>query len=317
MTMTEIFAGAAALMTELSVAFRLGNRKGDLVVRIERLSQGVEALVGTDCDVALAGIRLVHKHGYAVGHAVHTALMSEAVAESLGWAADRRRSLVAGALTMNIAMRDLQDELWEWEKGVDAQRRAQLLRHPTEGTRWLREAGGRDPRWLGIVARHHERADGSGYPAGLRRTDMGVRLVALADLYCAMVSARGYRPPLAGGQLQEVFLSRASKINQALGVFLSRWIGLYGPGTCVVLADGETAVVVRRPAKGHPPHCPRVRAIRRGTGEYHRVPPWRDTERESTRVVRVLSSTPRGLPYPIGCLWRSIGRFDEPSCAAD
>lgn len=311
--MDEIFAGAAALMTELSVAFRLGDRKDDLAARIERLAQGVESLVQADCDAALACVRLMHKHGYAVAHLVHAALLAGALAQSLGWTAPRRRSLVAGALTMNIAMRDLQDELWDWKGEVGAQRWAQLLRHPSEGAQQLREAGVRDPLWLRIVARHHERIDGSGYPAGLREADLPVevRVVALADLYCALASGRGYRPAMAGGELQETFLARAATVDRALGAFVLRWIGVYAPGTGVVLADGETAVVVRRPAKGSPAHCPRVRAIQRVTGDYHREPPWRQTDREATRIVRALPSIPRRFPYPIESLWRPLGRFKE------
>lgn len=243
----EIFSGAAECITELSVAFRLGNRKGDLRAHIERLVEGIGALVEADCDAALACIWLVHRHGYAVAHSVHTALLVEALTTMLKWELERRRLLVAGALTMNLAMRDLQDELSEWEGKLDARQRTQLLRHPAEGARRLREAGVRDPRWLRIVARHHEQADGCGYSDGLRRADLPVdiRAVALADLYCALASSRGYRPALAGGALQEAFLSRAPTVDSTLGLFLLRWIGLHGPGTCVALANGERAVVVR------------------------------------------------------------------------
>ncbi|OYV75742.1 MAG: hypothetical protein B7Z66_11645 [Chromatiales bacterium 21-64-14] len=317
--MGGIFVGAAALMTELSMAFRLGDCKGDLAVRIERLAQGAESLIRADCDAGLAGIRLVHKHGYAVAHSVHAALLVEALAQSLSWAAQRRRSLVAAALTMNLAIRDLQDELWTWKGEVDAQRWAQLLGHPTEGARQLREAGIRDPLWLQIVARHHERIDGSGYPAGLRGADLPVevRVVALADLYCALAVSRDFRTALVGGELQEAFLARAATVDRALGAFVLRWIGVYAPGTGVVLADGETAVVVRRPGKGVPAHCPRVRAIQRVTGDYHHEPPWRQTDREATRIVRALHSIPRRLPYPVEDLWCPLGRFKESPAAAE
>ncbi len=48
-----------------------------------------------------------------------------------------------------------------------------------------------------VVAHHHERLDGSGYPAGLRGTEVSLagRIVAVADLYDAITQARPYKPP--------------------------------------------------------------------------------------------------------------------------
>jgi HD-GYP domain-containing protein (c-di-GMP phosphodiesterase class II) len=49
-----------------------------------------------------------------------------------------------------------------------------------------------------IVDQHHERLDGSGYPAGLRGEEIlpEARVVAVADVVEAMVSHRPYRPAL-------------------------------------------------------------------------------------------------------------------------
>jgi HD-GYP domain-containing protein (c-di-GMP phosphodiesterase class II) len=45
------------------------------------------------------------------------------------------------------------------------------------------------------VARdHHERRDGSGYPLGRRLTDQLVEIVAVSDIYDALISPRPYRP---------------------------------------------------------------------------------------------------------------------------
>jgi HD-GYP domain-containing protein (c-di-GMP phosphodiesterase class II) len=50
-----------------------------------------------------------------------------------------------------------------------------------------------------IVHQHHERIDGSGYPLGLKGDDilMEARVVAVADVVEAMVSARPHRPALS------------------------------------------------------------------------------------------------------------------------
>jgi len=48
---------------------------------------------------------------------------------------------------------------------------------------------------IAIVKHHHERWDGKGYPAGIKGEDipLGSRILAVADSYDAMVSARPYR----------------------------------------------------------------------------------------------------------------------------
>jgi len=41
---------------------------------------------------------------------------------------------------------------------------------------------------------HHERKDGSGYPRGIAQTDTMVEIVAVADVYDALLMPRSYRP---------------------------------------------------------------------------------------------------------------------------
>lgn len=55
---------------------------------------------------------------------------------------------------------------------------------------------GSDPQLAQVVLCHHERYNGSGYPQGLIGTDipMAARVLAVADAFCSMVSARPHRP---------------------------------------------------------------------------------------------------------------------------
>ncbi|HTZ98618.1 MAG TPA: HD domain-containing phosphohydrolase [Terriglobales bacterium] len=67
-----------------------------------------------------------------------------------------------------------------------------------------------------IVRWHHERADGSGYPDGLRIDDlpMPVRIVGLADTFDAMTSPRPYREPISlGAALSEIVQLTPQKLD--------------------------------------------------------------------------------------------------------
>jgi len=60
-----------------------------------------------------------------------------------------------------------------------------------------------------MVEFHHEKWDGTGYPHGLKGTDIPLagRLMALADVYDALLSRRVYRQALSPGQAEEYILA--------------------------------------------------------------------------------------------------------------
>lgn len=71
---------------------------------------------------------------------------------------------------------------------------ALMKSHPVVGFTLLREVPSLEP-YLPFVLRHHERIDGSGYPDGLRGSELPLplQLVSLADAFDAMTSSRPYR----------------------------------------------------------------------------------------------------------------------------
>jgi HD-GYP domain-containing protein (c-di-GMP phosphodiesterase class II) len=68
--------------------------------------------------------------------------------------------------------------------------------HPEKGARILEPLTAYAPV-VPIVLQHHERLDGTGYPNGLEGDDICIaaRILAVADVYDALVSERPYRAP--------------------------------------------------------------------------------------------------------------------------
>ncbi len=65
-----------------------------------------------------------------------------------------------------------------------------LKRHPEEGYLYLKSKGVLSPVALTIVRHHHERYDGSGYPLGLKNTDIprSAQITGIADVYCTLTT---------------------------------------------------------------------------------------------------------------------------------
>jgi HD-GYP domain-containing protein (c-di-GMP phosphodiesterase class II) len=79
--------------------------------------------------------------------------------------------------------------------------RREIERHPTESFRILQHIPFPKtmPGLLDIICQHHERLDGSGYPAGLRGGEISLmaRLLMIVDIYDAITMERHYKPALS------------------------------------------------------------------------------------------------------------------------
>lgn len=86
---------------------------------------------------------------------------------------------------------------------LDAEEFEQIKKHTTEGGRIVREILGEneDQKYVilatEVASGHHERWDGTGYPLGLTGLNipLSARIMAIADVYDALVSPRCYKEP--------------------------------------------------------------------------------------------------------------------------
>ena len=102
---------------------------------------------------------------------------------------------------------------------------------------------------LMIVANHHERWDGSGYPRGLKLRQIGTaaEMAGLIDSFCAMMKTKPYRPAMGHQEaLESLYQLRDHQFNPALMEQLVQCVGLYPIGTLVELDSGEVGVVIQQ-----------------------------------------------------------------------
>ncbi|WP_426663178.1 HD-GYP domain-containing protein [Rhodanobacter aciditrophus] len=207
-------------------------------------------------DVALASILLRTEGPYSSRHAVNAAIACQLTGTALALDEGELAATVAAALTMNIGMFELHDRLLACEGPLSDAQHAAVRAHCQLGVARLREFGVADAGWLDAVRDHHERSDGGGYPGGKRGPEIGrpARLLALADVYCARVAGRDYRPPLQPTQaLRWLFLNEGAMLDGSLARVFIKTLGVYPPGTGVRLRNGSLAVVIQRRPTGHQP----------------------------------------------------------------
>lgn len=231
----------------------IGNESG-FAELIDALAREIVALVERDPDLTIYMIvrqEDLQFFNYGFAHSVHTAATCVLVARRLGWPAEQALVLAKAALTMNVAIVELQGRIATQDTAlVDSQRNA-IREHTVNSVAMLKEAGVADADWLTAVAQHHERPDGTGYPGGL--TDISPMGLTLrhADTYTAKISPRASRPGITPRQAARELFQEDK--GGPLSTALIKELGIHPPGEFVKLNSGELAVVMRRSAAAGKP----------------------------------------------------------------
>ncbi len=150
------------------------------------------------------------KDPHTSGHQRRVVQLASAIASELALPVHRIRGLRVAGLLHDIGKIYVPAEILS-RPGQLRQSEIDLLRsHPAIGYELLK---GIPFEWpvAEIVLQHHERIDGSGYPAGLRGEDimLEARILAVADVVEALSSHRPYRPALGLERaLQEIGATR-------------------------------------------------------------------------------------------------------------
>ncbi len=130
-------------------------------------------------------------------HATRLAEWAVRVAEQLRVGHDELRDIEIASLLHDIGKIGVPDALLQKPGKLSEDEIANVRKHPEYGWAILRNVPGFKRVSL-LVLHHHERYDGSGYPAGLKAEEipLGARIVAVVDAFDAMLSTRSYREGL-------------------------------------------------------------------------------------------------------------------------
>ncbi len=164
----------------------------------EALRTKNDRLKGLTDGTILALVKAVEiRDPYTAGHQQRVAKLANALARELGLSPDRTEATRIAALLHDVGKIAVPSELLS-KPGKLSDLEYQLIRqHPVVSYEILRSIEFPYPI-AQYALEHHEKYDGSGYPAGLagEAINLESRIICVADVMDAMVSHRPYRPSL-------------------------------------------------------------------------------------------------------------------------
>jgi HD-GYP domain-containing protein (c-di-GMP phosphodiesterase class II) len=187
---------------------------------------------------------------YEYVHPFDVAVFSVAIALALGEKA-RIVDIGLGALLHDVGMAlvpvDPRVSYREGE-GLSPERAKEMRAHPELGVKVLRQHPRISAFTKAIVAQHHERMDGSGYPRGLRGSDTHPysRIVACADVYSSMLARSRLDRHMMPGEVVDYMMSAAGfELDKDVVRAMLGCVSPFPEGAFVRLSTGELAVVTR------------------------------------------------------------------------
>ena len=192
---------------------------------------------------------------YSYSRALSTSVWCATFGRHLGLEKSSIETLAIGGLLLDIGKTGVPQEVLHKKGPLCQEDIEQMQKHVDIGVKILANSARADtnnkmPREvLQMVATHHERADGSGYPQGISNNEIPLfgRIAAIVDSYDAMNSKRPHIHAEAKSPheaVAELYEMRGKKFQAELIEQFIQAVGLYPTGSLVELSTGEVGAVV-------------------------------------------------------------------------
>ena len=194
---------------------------------------------------------------YTLEHSVDVSILMAALASVLGEPQEKLTAIVIAGLLHDVGKQRIPVEILQKPGPLTPAEFEEVKKHPQYGYDIIRNEV-KCPQVMALPAlQHHEREDGSGYPAGCYGKDMHRygRMASVADSFDAMTAERVYSDAKsAWSALSELMVRCREQYHQPTVMALVKLLGVFPVGTRIVLDSGERGeVVAPNPADGSRP----------------------------------------------------------------
>jgi HD-GYP domain-containing protein (c-di-GMP phosphodiesterase class II) len=292
-------AQAVHARTDVVVADTLAAVRSGRTLDPPRVAQAVTAMTESvlrNPDALILFTQLREKGDYTASHAVDVGVYMASFGRFLQLPVEQITLLGYLGLMQDIGKIRVPTEIIGKPERLSVAEFEIAKQHVTHSYEILRSTPGMPAELAELALLHHERHDGSGYPKGLKRKDIGMlgSIAAIVDTFDALTARRPYAEAVSpSAALSMLYKWRGQFFDAELVEQFIRCIGIFPLGSVVELNTGEVGIVIAQNLEKR--LQPRVMVIRDAAGNPLRPQKLLDLARapkssasESYRIKRTL-----------------------------
>jgi len=232
-----------------SMVSRIGNGK---TINITQLSEAINPLVDSISRNPGASIwlaRLKSQDSYTYSHCIAVAIWCTVIGRQIGLPKKDLSLLAMGGMLLDIGKLKIPPLILNKKQQLSEREFALIKKHVDLSLKMAKDSSRVMPQAvIDMIASHHERFNGSGYPEAIKGTQIPLysRIAAIADCYDAITSQRVYAKPITHAQaIKQMYEWRGYDFQPELIEAFIQAVGVYPTGTLVELTSGEVGIVVK------------------------------------------------------------------------
>ena len=220
-------------------------------IEVEKIDPIVEKMADSifrNKDALMSLGKIKHMDDYTFLHSVSVSVFMISFCKSLGLDRSFINKAGVGALLHDIGKVNVPIEILNKSGGLTDEEFAKVKDHVVQGSLILSQTQGISDTSILVAAQHHERFDGSGYPNGLKGSEISKlgQMAAIVDVYDAITSDRCYHKGMESSEaIRKIFEWSKYHFNQDLVQKYIQCVGIYPIGATVRLESGLLGVVIK------------------------------------------------------------------------
>ncbi len=220
----------------------------DLTAVSEILDTMVES-IGRTPDALLWLSKLKQTNDYAYNHALQVSITAMAFGNFLALSKKQIKDIGLAGLLQDIGKVKLASDIMLKKGKLTHEEFEYSKKHVEEGLKILENTPDIPLPVIFMVAQHHERIDGSGYPNQLRESQISLtsQITGLIDTYCAITTNKTYSKGVYHQEaLNKIHQLSGKQFSTELVDQLVQFMGMYPVSSLVELNTHEVGVVIQQ-----------------------------------------------------------------------